>query len=192
MVNPASKSPQLIMPTDSDVSTASNEASILSSLNNLLPSAAFRALVACVFALALLLYVVRKMSLSKATEDMHATMFSTEWLYYHSAEAGLVTQWNEDIYDELTKLRTKASFLREQSLRASLSFWDRPRAFCRGLSLEIMRCTKDVKTLKIRIEIAREEGSRSINKKQAGHRASFLFTTPNHPRIAQWQCSCKL
>ncbi|KAJ7671782.1 hypothetical protein B0H17DRAFT_1084966 [Mycena rosella] len=174
----------------SDVSAVSNETSILTSLNNLLPSSAFHAILACIFFFALLLYALQRTALSKTTEDLHAVICSLEWIYYESAEAGLL-EGNEDISRDLADLRTKASVLREQSLRSSLSVCDAIRAYCCGLSFSIMRCTKDVRVLRTRIEIARETGLRSISEKQQGQPDS-LVAIRTHWGIAKMHCSYKL
>ncbi|KAJ7488429.1 hypothetical protein FB451DRAFT_1227273 [Mycena latifolia] len=174
-----------------DVSAVSNETSILTSLNNMLPTTALHAILASIFVFALLLYLLRKTALSKATEEMHATMCSTEWIYYLVVEAGIFDQGSEDIYRDLEQLRVKASLLREQSLRASLSFLAGILAFCGGLSLRIMHCTAEAKVLKTRIEIAREEGLRRIHTKQTSEVYSFVAIRA-HRSIADIHCSCKL
>lgn len=74
----------------------------MSSLDNLLPSTVFRALVACVFVLAMLLYFLRGATLSKTTDDLRGVMYDTEWIYYRSAEAGLLGQCDE-IHQELSQ-----------------------------------------------------------------------------------------
>lgn len=86
-----------------DVSDVSNETSILASLDNLLPSVALRVLVPCTLVLALLLYILRKTALSKATRNLHTSMISAEWIYFSSAEAGLFDGHGENIYRELAE-----------------------------------------------------------------------------------------
>jgi len=136
----------------------------------------------------MVLYLLRGATLSKATKDLHEVMYNTEWIYYKSAEAGLLGQCSEEIHKELSQLQKKASELREQSLRASVTLWDGVQAFCRGLSFQIMRCTGDAKGLKTRIEIALEAGLRSQNKDGQAH---FLLTIWN-PRLTGLHCNCRL
>lgn len=87
----------------SDVSIVSNETSILASLDNLLPTTAVRALVACIFTLALAVYLLRGASLSRATDNLHGAMCNMEWMYYRSAEAGLLGQCDTGLHEELSQ-----------------------------------------------------------------------------------------
>ncbi|KAF8189535.1 hypothetical protein K438DRAFT_1763743 [Mycena galopus ATCC 62051] len=128
-------------------------------------------------------------------------MYGIEWIYYRSTEAGLLGQCNTETHAELSQLQTKASELREQSLRASISSWDGLQAFCRGLSFKIMRCTRDAKNLKIRIEvylfllhrfgithdlqIALEAGLRNQKKDGKAH-----FLTTWNPHVGGPHCIC--
>ncbi|KAJ7108012.1 hypothetical protein C8R43DRAFT_198741 [Mycena crocata] len=171
-----------------DVSAVSNEASILTSLSNLLPSAALHALLGCIFILALLVYAIRTTSLPKATEDLQSAIASTEWIYYSSVEAGLFDQSQDEIRRDLAELQKKASELREESLRASLTVGGGVRAFCWGLSFKVMQCTKDIKILKTNIEIYREEGLRNIDRHGSAY---FLLMTQTYAHIAKLQCNCK-
>ncbi|KAJ7664511.1 hypothetical protein DFH06DRAFT_1470851 [Mycena polygramma] len=138
-----------------------------------------------ILAFALVFYALRLTALPRVTDNLHAVMYNTEWIYYRSVEAGL---FDEHIGKEFLLLQKKASELREQSLLASLSFWGEFWAFCHGLSFRIMRCAEDGRRLKTRIEIILEAGLRNNNKTGEPH---FLFTVP-HPHIDRLQCSCKL
>ncbi|KAJ6503773.1 hypothetical protein C8R45DRAFT_924118 [Mycena sanguinolenta] len=173
---------------DSDVSTVSSETSILTSFDNLLSPTAVRALLASVLALTIILYLLRGATLSKATDELHGAMCNTEWIYYRSAEAGLLVECKAEMHKELSRLQMKASEFREQSLRASVSSWDGAQAFCCGLSFKILRCTRDARKLKTRIEIAMEKGLRSTNTDGEPH---FLLTIAD-PHIAGLHCSCRL
>ncbi|KAJ7484843.1 hypothetical protein B0H11DRAFT_1914269 [Mycena galericulata] len=139
-----------------EVSDVSNETSLLTSLNNLLPTTTLRVLVGSTFCVTLLFCILRSKALSRVTRHMDAVMVSVEWIYFSSAEVGLLDQDGLKTRHELVELQLAASELRERSLRASLSIWGTVQAFCSGLSFEVLRCTKEAKNLKTRIEIARE------------------------------------
>ncbi|KAJ7214484.1 hypothetical protein GGX14DRAFT_563298 [Mycena pura] len=145
------------------------------SVSTILPGPALRALVACTLALLLLVFILRATSVSRATEKLRTAMSRAERVYYRSAEAGLLETCSADIHRDFAELQSKASELREQGLRASLSTRDAICAFCRGLSLDILRCVGNARTLKIRIEIVREEGLRITEK----DRAYFLSKAGN-------------
>ncbi|KAJ6517375.1 hypothetical protein C8R47DRAFT_252331 [Mycena vitilis] len=129
-----------------------------------------------ILAFALVFYALRLTTLPRVTDDLHAVMYNTEWIYYRSVEAGL---FDELIRKEFLLLQTRASELREKSLLASLSFREEIWAFCYGLSFTIMRCAGDARRLRTRIEIILEAGLRNDNKAGEPH---FLFTVP-HPHI---------
>ncbi|KAF7343767.1 hypothetical protein MSAN_01957500 [Mycena sanguinolenta] len=173
---------------DPDVSIVSNETSILTSFDDLLSPNAIRVLLASAFALTIVLYLLRGTTLSKATDELQSVMYTTEWIYYRSMEAGLLGECRAEMHKELSQLQTKASELREQSLRVSVSFWDEVKACCCGLSFRILRCTKDARNLKTKIEIALEKGLRSTNKDGEAH---FLRTVA-HPHVAGLHCNCQL
>ncbi|KAJ7841266.1 hypothetical protein B0H13DRAFT_2415054 [Mycena leptocephala] len=145
----------LLLITMAEVSTVSNETSILASLNNLLPNTASRVLLVCVFIFALLLYLLRRWALPKVTDKLGAMMCEVEWIYYRYAEAGLFGKGNEEIHGQLSQLQSNASELREESLRASVSSWSGICAFCRGLSFKIMRCTGEARRLRTQIDVCR-------------------------------------
>jgi hypothetical protein len=86
-----------------EVSTVSNETSILASLNNLLPNTASRVLFVCVFIFALLLYLLRRWALPKVTDKLGAIMCEVEWIYYRYAEAGLFGKGNEEFQGQLSQ-----------------------------------------------------------------------------------------
>ncbi|KAJ7152141.1 hypothetical protein C8R46DRAFT_1357724 [Mycena filopes] len=75
-----------------DVGTVSNETSILTSLENLLPTTAYRVLIGCLFLFALLLFWLRRTTLSRTMNALHAAMCEMEWVYYQSVEAACWTQ----------------------------------------------------------------------------------------------------
>ncbi|KAF7343748.1 hypothetical protein MSAN_01955400 [Mycena sanguinolenta] len=178
----------LLITMDSDVSTVSNETSILTSLDNLLSPTVVRVLLASAFALTIVLYLLRGTTRSKATDELERVTYTTELIYYRSVEAGLLGECHAEMHKELSQLQTKASELREQSLGASVSSWDGVKAFCCGLSFKILRCTKDARKLKTKIEIAVEKGLRSTNKDGEAH---FLLTVA-HPHVARLHCNCQL
>ncbi|KAJ7214485.1 hypothetical protein GGX14DRAFT_696634 [Mycena pura] len=173
------------------MSSVSDETSIAASVSTVLPGPALRALVACTLALSLLVFILRATSVSRATEKLRTVMSRAERVYYRSAEAGLLDRCSADIHRDFAELQIKASELREQGLRASLSTRDTVYALCRGLSLNILRCVGNARTLKIRLEIATEEGLRSTEK---DGKAYFLFTARNSAsferRCDVEQCCC--
>ncbi|KAJ7101225.1 hypothetical protein B0H15DRAFT_406945 [Mycena belliarum] len=175
----------------SDVSTVSSETSIMASLSGILPSTAFHALLASAFAFGALLYLLRRTALSTATENLQDTMCRTEWIYYGLVEGGILDVEDKGISRDIAELRTRASALREQSLRASLSVSGGISAYCFGLSFRIMRCTKDVNVLKTRIEIASEAGLRGICTTQDGQ-AHALWAARLYRNITETRCTCKL
>ncbi|KAJ7768932.1 hypothetical protein B0H16DRAFT_1518658 [Mycena metata] len=170
----------------SDVSAVSNETSILSSLDTLLPTTAYRVLVGSLLFLALLLFSLRRMTLKTTMDDLHSAMCDIEWVYYHSMEAGLLDGGNsKTLPEELYLLQTNASELREQGLRASTSTWRGIRAVCGGLPLNIKNCARNAQRLKTEIEIAREVALRNSDRKGQAH---FLPTIRSAPMV-QFICS---
>jgi hypothetical protein len=156
---------------DPILSDVSNEATVLSSFDSLFPRAVLRVCIISIFVVATTVFALRATSLAKVTADLHRLRCRVECIYYHSVEAGLLTpSCNEAIHGDLQRyvpefiptnldsvpvcrLQLKASSLREESLRASLTYWGGICAYCRGLSFELMRCTEEVRILKIRIEV---------------------------------------
>ncbi|KAJ7023259.1 hypothetical protein C8F04DRAFT_1401807 [Mycena alexandri] len=170
----------------SDVSAVSNETSILSSLDTLLPNTAYRVLVGSLLLFAPLLFSLRRMALRKTMDELHSVMCDIEWVYYQSMEAGLLDGGDsKTLHEELRLLQTKASELREQGLRASTSTWRGVCAVCRGLSLNIMNCDRDAQRLKTQIEIAREVALRNSDRKGQAH---FLPTIRSVPMV-QFICT---
>ncbi|KAJ7624644.1 hypothetical protein FB45DRAFT_1030780 [Roridomyces roridus] len=135
-----------------DMSAVSNEASLVSSIANLLPTTVSRVLFAVPFVLTLVLYLTP--SLSKTTQNLHNIMASTEHVFFSSVEAGLFSETSDSaLYADLARLQLTSSELREQSLRASLSTWSYTRATCTGLAFRIRGSVDSATTLKTRIEV---------------------------------------
>ncbi|KAJ7281299.1 hypothetical protein C8J57DRAFT_1297306, partial [Mycena rebaudengoi] len=133
----------------------------LSFFSSILPNSAANTIIGASILATATALVIHHISPMRLTCVLVALMHETDATYIGAMEAGVILCDGDT--DALSKLQIKASQLREESLRNSLSTWKMLSEFFQGRSLALYWCIGDVQDLKTRIEISKEKQLRNLN-----------------------------
>ncbi|KAJ7281331.1 hypothetical protein C8J57DRAFT_1297342 [Mycena rebaudengoi] len=120
-----------------------------------------------------------------------ASMHETDATYIGAMEAGVILCDGDT--DTLSKLQIKASRLREETLRNSLSTRKMLGEIFQGRSLALYRCIGDIQDLKTRIEISKEKQLRNLNPTGGAGTAAWAMSARRrhiHPPGSRCNCRC--
>ncbi|KAJ7281315.1 hypothetical protein C8J57DRAFT_1297327 [Mycena rebaudengoi] len=134
---------------------------------------------------------IHHISPTRLTRVLVTLMHETDATYIGAMEAGVILCDGDT--DALSKLQVKASQLREESLRNSLSTWKMLAEFFQGRSLALYQCIGDVQDLKTRIEISKEKQLRNLNPTGGAGTAAWTMSARRryiHPPGSRCNCRC--
>ncbi|KAJ7281311.1 hypothetical protein C8J57DRAFT_1297320 [Mycena rebaudengoi] len=164
---------------------------LLSFLSSILPNSTANTIIGASILATVTALVIHHISPTRLTRVLVSLMHETDATYIGAMEAGVILCDGDT--DALSNLQIKASRLREESLRNSLSTWKMLAEFCRGRSLALYRCIGDVQDLKTRIEISKEKQLRNLNPSGGAGTAAWAMSARRrhvHPPSSRCNCRC--
>ncbi|KAJ6527246.1 hypothetical protein DFH09DRAFT_164055 [Mycena vulgaris] len=114
------------------------------------------------------------------TRVLVATIAHTETIYLEALEAGVLSNSDVHTAEIMFSLQLKVSYLREASLRHSLSYSTTVSAFLKGRTLTLLQCIREVRALETRIEILKEEQLRVLDSRIGAGTVSLRRRRPIH------------
>ncbi|KAJ7281304.1 hypothetical protein C8J57DRAFT_1297311 [Mycena rebaudengoi] len=163
----------------------------LSFLSSILPNSTANTIIGASILATVTSLVIHRISPTRLTRVLVSLMHETDATYIGAMEAGVILCDSDT--DALSKLQIKASQLREESLRNSLSIWKMLAEFLCGRSLALYCCIRDVQDLKTRIEISKEKQLRNLNPTGGAGTAAWAMSTRRrhiHPPSSHCNCRC--
>ncbi|KAJ7281257.1 hypothetical protein C8J57DRAFT_73309 [Mycena rebaudengoi] len=172
------------------MSTYNIDETSLSFLSSILPNSTANTIICASILTAATALIIHHISPTRLTRVLVALMQETDATYIGAMEAGVIPCAGDT--DTLSKLQIKASQLREESLRNSLSTWKMLAEFFQGRSLTLYRCIRNVQDLKTRIEISKEKQLRNLNPTGgAGAAAWTMSARRQHIHPPGSCCNCR-
>ncbi|KAJ7117830.1 hypothetical protein C8R44DRAFT_879367 [Mycena epipterygia] len=114
-----------------------------------------------VFFLIMATAIINRASPMRLTRLLVAAIKDAEKTYLDAIEAGILSKSDVDAAAILSSLQIKVSTIRQESLRNSLSTRQEFREFCKGRSITILKCIREVRKFEADIEILNEEHLRA-------------------------------
>ncbi|KAJ7281326.1 hypothetical protein C8J57DRAFT_1297340 [Mycena rebaudengoi] len=153
----------------------------LSFISSILPNSTANTIIGASILATVTALVIHHISPTRLTRVLVSLMHETDATYI-----GAIT-------DSLSKLQIKASQLREESLRNSLSIWKMLAEFLCGRSLALYCCIRVVQGLKTRIEISKEKQLHNLNPTGGAGTAAWAMSARRrhiHPPGSHCNCRC--
>ncbi|KAJ7281318.1 hypothetical protein C8J57DRAFT_1297332 [Mycena rebaudengoi] len=164
---------------------------LLSFFSSILPYSTANTIIGASILATVTALVIYRILPTRLTRVLVSLMHETDATYIGAMEAGVILCDGDT--DALSKLQIKASQLREESLRNSLSTWRMLAEFFRGRSLALYRCIGDIQDLKTRIEISKEKQLRNLNPTGGTGTAAWTMSARRrhiHPPGSHCNCRC--
>ncbi|KAJ7281284.1 hypothetical protein C8J57DRAFT_1219179 [Mycena rebaudengoi] len=161
----------------------------LSFISSILPNSTTNTIIGASLLATVTALVIHHISPTRLTRRVLVSlMHETDATYIGAMEAGVILCDGDT--DSLSKLQIKASQLREESLRNSLSIWKMLAEFLCGRSLALYCCIRDVQDLKTQIEISKEKQLRNLNATGGTGTAAWTMSARRR-HIHGSRCNCR-